>query len=789
MHTILIAGAALVGLPILLHLIMRQEPKKLPFPAFRFLKLRRRINQRKMRLRHLLLLLMRMLLILLIALALFQPTMISDQFNIRGDTPISCVIVIDNSPSMGYVLSDRAGLTEARQRGLKMLDEPVNGPWTALDDARFRVMELLEELPHGSKVAVIGTDDREAMWALSLSEAKKKIREMKKTRASSRSVTQTLELAYNLFSKEDKEMQPGQESMPRLLCVFSDRTVPSWDVTRVPDLQSFKERVPPPAIHSAYIDVGIDKPVNLAITGNDMRPQIVAANKAVEFTVILEAFGGMQENTLQVRFDDELEMSRQAVRVEPGTPLERTIRKEGLTPGLHQAEITLQTSDSLPIDNIRYLTFRVREPRKVLVIADAHTGYGSVLGGPVMVLKTEATTSLWRKALESTAWYVCDVRNTVEFLNMQPKQLAGYEAVVLDQLIQPSANLWERAGDYAKAGGQLIVVPGGDEIATEGLNKPPPGYNADILPGPLRKWIEIGKDEEGVTWTWDALKAHPLLNEFRVWMTNPRIDFVKARPRAWGYWEVEVKDKPSVIVSYADDPNANNRRPAILEKSIGTRGRVLLFTTPMDGRFNLHRSRFENRPERWNDYASTSFHLVLTNLVVRYLTGDSEDATFNFTNGQAVIIKWPLDAATRSTTYYLQGPELTENEAVISRDAKKPEPYLRIAGDKLRAAGNFVLMSDPSDKEHPKWREGFSMNPGGEESNLERVPIDQIEALLGPNSVAAADKSLKLRDILSGKFASPVELFPFLMIVLLLFLAFENLLANCFYKQPKPNAG
>jgi hypothetical protein len=81
------------------------------------------------------------------------------------------------------------------------------------------------------------------------------------------------------------------------------------------------------------------------------------------------------------------------------------------------------------------------------------------------------------------------------------------------------------------------------------------------------------------------------------------------------------------------------------------------------------------------------------------------------------------------------------------------------------------------------------MNPTGEESNLERVPIDQIEALLGPKSVAAADKSLKLRDILSGKFASPVELFPFLMIVLLLFLAFENLLANRFYKQPKPNAG
>src|SRR5215468_9313174 len=52
MHTILIAGAALVGLPILLHLIMKQEPMRLSFPAFRFLTQKLKTNQRKLRLRH-----------------------------------------------------------------------------------------------------------------------------------------------------------------------------------------------------------------------------------------------------------------------------------------------------------------------------------------------------------------------------------------------------------------------------------------------------------------------------------------------------------------------------------------------------------------------------------------------------------------------------------------------------------------------------------------------------------------------------------------------------------------
>ena len=139
MHALILTGAALVGLPILLHLIMRQEPKHILLPTFRFLKQKRRINQRKLRLRHLLLMLMRMLLIVLMCAALFQPTLISEGFSLRSEQPVAAVMVIDTSPSMGYVLGDRTGLTEARMRGLKLLEESPQGPWTALDEARARV--------------------------------------------------------------------------------------------------------------------------------------------------------------------------------------------------------------------------------------------------------------------------------------------------------------------------------------------------------------------------------------------------------------------------------------------------------------------------------------------------------------------------------------------------------------------------------------------------------------------------------------------------------------------------
>ena len=363
LHPVLLLGEALIGVPILLHLIMRQEPKRVPFPAFRFLKLRSRTNQRKMRLRHWILLALRMALIALIALTLFQPTLLSERFNLHGDRPIAAILIIDSSPSMGYVLGDRASLSEARQRGLKLLEEPAQGPWTALDEARSRALELLEDLPLNSKIVVINTDDNDARWPStgtgdSLEKARKKIRDLKKPRGNSLQVTRSLERAYNLFYRLDEDLDPGQEGMPRLLCTFSDRTVPSWDAGRTEDLKSQRDKIPAPAISTVYVDVGVDKPVNMSIASVEMQSQLIPAGSPAFFTVYVEAYGGTveQENILEIRFpgEKESEVIKLPVKVKPGEPAKGyPFHKDNLPAGLHQIEIKLSSSDSLPFDDVR----------------------------------------------------------------------------------------------------------------------------------------------------------------------------------------------------------------------------------------------------------------------------------------------------------------------------------------------------------------------------------------------------------------------------------------------------
>src|SRR5579884_1932986 len=122
-HPLLLAGLVLVGIPVLIHLIMRQQPRRLPFPAFRFLRQQERKNRRSLRLRHLPLLCLRVLLIAGLCLALARPRLFSQRLHFCSDSPVAVALVFDTSPSMEYRVADRSRLDEAKRRANELLDE------------------------------------------------------------------------------------------------------------------------------------------------------------------------------------------------------------------------------------------------------------------------------------------------------------------------------------------------------------------------------------------------------------------------------------------------------------------------------------------------------------------------------------------------------------------------------------------------------------------------------------------------------------------------------------------
>src|SRR5215475_12070424 len=149
---LMLAGAMLVAAPVILHLVMRQQPKHLVFPALRFIRQRNDANRRRLRLRHLLLLALRCGAIIFLALALARPSLQSAGFLGDQEAPVAAALVFDTAPRMQYRHQNQ----------------------TRLEVAQEVADRVMTKLPPDSDVAVI--DSRTAAAAFSIDPAAAKQR-------------------------------------------------------------------------------------------------------------------------------------------------------------------------------------------------------------------------------------------------------------------------------------------------------------------------------------------------------------------------------------------------------------------------------------------------------------------------------------------------------------------------------------------------------------------------------------------------------------------------------------
>jgi len=131
----LLAGSALIVVPIVLHLLMRRKPMRLEFPALRFIQTRLDANRRRLQLRHLLLLLLRAGIIAILALALARPSVRLAGALGSQESPVAAALVFDAAPHMEYRHENQSRLEASRDLGL----------W------------LVTQLPERSEIAVLDT--------------------------------------------------------------------------------------------------------------------------------------------------------------------------------------------------------------------------------------------------------------------------------------------------------------------------------------------------------------------------------------------------------------------------------------------------------------------------------------------------------------------------------------------------------------------------------------------------------------------------------------------------------
>ena len=518
----LLWGLTLASVPVILHLLMRQQPRPIVFPALRFIKTIRRRTMRRVRLRHLLLLLLRVAAVAALVLALARPKDRTGTLVSRDDAPGAAVLVIDNSLSMQY-----------RQQGR-----------TALEAAKAMALDVLGEYPTGSQVAVLDTAQATGMLSLDVARAKQRIEQMGVS-AINNPCNDALAEGIRLCRKSDLER--------REVYVFTDMSARSWRLGGAPILAPDPADEPSEQKVAVYVvDLGPKKPTNVRIADLRLSAETTPVNAEVHVTVTVQNGAEPIQSVIDLHLDDR-KVAGEPLAIEANGS--QTVRFQMVPdrPGIHQGRVQIALDDPLPADNVRYFTIQTAPKRRIQVAGDAPQAVRQVrlaLAPPGLVRQKLCPNEV--------------VTGTGADIGRVP--LAQFDCMFLTDVARLTNMQWGLMREYVHSGGGVAVLAG---PTLDVANYNGAGAQA-FLPAKLGAVKESPKGWRLVV----PDRAHPVLARFLSWTEMSLRD-----QRFFRYVEADPNKGAVTVLGYA------NGDPALLDLTYG-QGRVVLWTSSADRAWN-----------------------------------------------------------------------------------------------------------------------------------------------------------------------------------------------------------
>src|SRR5262245_10192887 len=786
----LLLGGAFVAIPVVLHLIMRQRPKQLIFPALRFVHERRLANQRRLQLRHWLLLALRCAAIGLLALALARPSVASGVLSgwlaaglltgmcavaafaaflarsrgvtgfvtgsfaaiaaglllvamliaaravgghspILGDqeAPVAAAIVIDTSPRMQYRHENKTRLEAARDLG----------QW------------LIRQLPAESELAIIDSHAGGSNFAIAPSSAEKAIARLR-TAGTPRPLVETIEAAIALVKQKAQ--------LRREIYVLTDLTSSAWKEAGGVDLK--KTLAANSGVLLYVIDVGVEKPRNFALGELTLSGDVVPAGGDVMIETQISASGIGGERTVELwveQIDPTLPIIRDGkpvlpkadlresriVRLTPGASEKlqfkisgtvgdsklRSDPRVGLAPGVHQGWVRLVGQDGLAIDDVRYFAFEVQPAWSVLLVAPegVSTRYLSEALAPLELRES------------GRASFRCD---TIDQGRLTAQELGDYRAVALIDPAPLTADVWKKLSDYCQAGGGVAVFLGGHAQPPASFQDP---AAIKVLGGKLTRQTRTG----GEIFLAPSSYEHPILAGIRQVSTSVPWDLFPV----FYHWNLDnLTSTTRTVVPYGDG------KPAVVENRLG-RGSVLVMTTPISDPAGRG---------AWNELATGEQAwpcFVLVYEMMQHLVRSSQ-SHLNVLAGDTIVL--PNDPADYPDRYQLFTP-LDQPQDVLATSGRVTVRFTEHAGAyRLRGQKTSPIVR------------GFAVNLSGDTSDLTRLSRERLDEILGRGRYQIARSQSEInRAVGTDRIGS--EFYPLLVALLALTLGLEHLLANRFYQR------
>ena len=590
----LLGGAALIAVPIVLHLIMRQRPKLLEFPAMRFVQKRHDSNQRRLRLRHLLLLLLRAGAIALLALALARPTLDFAGGMWNQESPVAAALVFDTAPHMAYRHENKTRLEVARELGLS----------------------VLAQMPRDSQTAVLDTGLLQREFDADRGLSRRQIERLDVINQSQPLARAVGEAARVLAKSE----LPRKE-----IYVFTDLSRAAWPSEAAAAIQDRLSELHGAAVY--ILDVGILDPKNVSLGELRLSQQVLSRGGTAEIQTDVSSVGAQGDRNVEFYIvgpdGKPQKRDEETVNVKSGEARPVSFDLSGSKNGIQQGFVRLVGQDSMAGDDMRFFSVEVRPAWPVLVVApQPEQEHAIYLTGAVAPPEFR---------LRGQARFDCRV---IDFKSLADLPLETYAAVCLLDPPRLEPGVWQKLAQYASDGHGVAVFLGRNAQSIESFNGP---AAQQLLPGKLN--VQVPR-REGDTYLAPSNFQHPILKPFRSRATStPWNAFPVFR-----YWELgQPPAGVGTVISY------NDGRPALLERPIGA-GRVLVMTTPISDRPN--RDAWNLLPV--SPVAQPWPFVILMNQIMSYLTGDGQQQ-LNYLAGNHAVL--PLDDPTPRRTYVLTAPD------------------------------------------------------------------------------------------------------------------------------------
>ena len=517
-------------------------------------------------------------------------------------------------------------------------------------------------------------------------------------------------------------------------------TVSAWDKTVSKRLREELEALP--WLQIFLIDVGIEKPNNIAITDVSLSNQAVVNRGELFVDVKVKADGEERISpTLLLSLIDEsgkrIDKEKVRLTLEPGMELPHRFKLDALTGKFLQGEVRVVSPERNHIDgdDVRSFTISVVPKPKVLVVSD-----------------NRSDAFLWRQALapkellDDERWFDC---NYIAAAKLAGTDLSKFDAVYLINVGQPTEEVWAALKKYVEAGGGVGFTLG---LSRKKLDAAAYGTAVakSILPGTLLGQVEFIPPERFELHD----LSNPMFTTFVKYGTGDLLNVPVLR-----YWKVKPQPDAKVLARFTQPIKLP---PALLVRSVG-RGRTLMFTTRVN----------RGTGKRWNDLWDSGWaYIELAHRMTHYLTGRS-DYSYNFQQGDTVRLFWDRQLSVRPKL--LRKPR---TQIRIDNAGKANGHSHSVLPAQLNETGNFQIIGD----DQPSTTlAAFSYNMSAEQSDLTRLTPERLDEIFGPNRYQVAGDMESLNQaVTAGRIGK--EVFPLVLFCMLVIFCGEHFVANRFYE-------